>query len=656
MFYLKLALTNIRKSLVHFGPFMLASLVLFVLLCATKLILLSPVSLTMASGQMTLGLAIVVLTLFASIMAIYSFNILMKQRGREFGLYHMLGMTKKQVALIASLELLMMYVLIVVFGSILSAVFANVIYLIFVKLVQSNSLEFAINPLAFLSTSMTFGAIFAMLLGVASVRIGKSSPLILFRSQEKGEKEPRGNILLAFLALLALAMGYGLSVTSSYVQSSALIIRFFIAVIFVIIGTYLFYISFMTWYLKKRRSQKAYFYQPEHFVATSQMIFRMKQNAVGLANITLLAIMSFVTIATTTSLYTGISSNTNLIFPRNSHLEYIVSSRAEAEEEIQQGVTAKLEQPLTNALTYLTTNIPLPEPNGKVWQITEETLGTPPYPNVLYTYLVTQEDFRQLGNPLEPLAKHQIAVYMPDGQSQLTRLEWLGQSYEVTENLNNILFPSSVASFGASVIVVSDDEVMDQWVTAQNQHTPSEQTDLKPYYYHVFADLTPKQIKQLAPKDNQLTTYESTVMAHILQKTDYETDMFGFIGGFLFTGFLLGLSFLFGAALIIYYKQYSEGNEDKKAYTILQEVGMSTAMIKKTINTQIILVFFMPLAMALVHFGFATVMLRQMLFLFGVTSSNTVYTISGITIALVTSLYYVIYRLTSRTYYRIIER
>lgn len=141
-----------------------------------------------------------------------------------------------------------------------------------------------------------------------------------------------------------------------------------------------------------------------------------------------------------------------------------------------------------------------------------------------------------------------------------------------------------------------------------------------------------------------------------MQKSDFNNLQMGFTGGFLFTGFLLGISFLLGAALIIYYKQYSEGHEDKKSYKILQEVGMSAAAVKKTINSQILIVFFMPLVMATLHFVIALVMLKQMLLSFGVISSSMIYTVSGITLLAVVLIYFVIYKWTSRTYYRIIER
>ncbi len=280
MFYLKLAGQNIKKSLSIFAPFVLASLFLFTILCSMFQLMLSPVMKSMGTGAVSLGLGVIVLTIFSLIMEIYSFHFLMKQRAREFGLYNMLGMNKKKVSLIASLELGMIFGLVVLLGSALSAVFSNLLYLIFVNLTKYGDLHFSISPLAFVLTAFLFAGIFLVLEVIGIVTIGKTSPLILFRASEKGEKEPRGNLLLAALGVLSLGAGYYLSL-SSQSAGLAVIYRFFIAVLFVIAGTYLFYISFMTWYLKARRKNKRYFYTPEHFITTSQMIFRMKQHATG---------------------------------------------------------------------------------------------------------------------------------------------------------------------------------------------------------------------------------------------------------------------------------------------------------------------------------------------------------------------------------------
>ncbi|HEL9636856.1 TPA: FtsX-like permease family protein [Streptococcus suis] len=656
MFYLKLAGQNIRKSLGVFAPFVLASLVLFTLICSMFLIMLSPVMKTMGYGAVSIGLGVIVLTIFSIIMEIYSFNFLMKQRAREFGLYNMLGMNKKKVALIASLELMMIFLLVVVLGSVLAGVFANVLYLIFVNITHYSDLHFGIAPLAFVMTAFVFAGFFFLLELLAIRTIGKTSPLILFRASEKGEKEPKGNVLLAALGVVGLGVGYYLSL-SSKAEGLAVIYRFFIAVLFVIAGTYLFYISFMTWYLKARRKNKRYFYTPEHFITTSQMIFRMKQHATGLANITLLAVMAFVTIATTTSLYTGMSSMTGALYPKETSITYPVSDRSHGEAAYQQSVLSHFPEKANANLSYLTYQAGLVYDGGEEIVISPETISNPDFSKMAFTYFITQDDFRKLGNDLPELAANQVVFMRPSEKPSLKKLVLGDQTFENVANLDKAIFPDITNTLNAAVMVVSDDTVLDAVREYYESNNP--QGYLVSLDYRVFTDLTKEEVAKVGQQAGNIYTISNEngeYVGNIMQRTDFNNMLMGFTGGFLFTGFLLGISFLLGAALIIYYKQYSEGHEDKKSYKILQEVGMSAAAVKKTINSQTLTVFFMPLVMATLHFVIALVMLKQMLLSFGVTSSLMIYTVSGITLLAVALIYFVIYKWTSRTYYRIIER
>lgn len=656
MFYLKLAGQNIRKSMGVFAPFVLASLVLFTLICSMFLLMLSPVMETMGSGAVSIGLGVVVLTIFSVIMEIYSFNFLMKQRAREFGLYNMLGMNKKKVALIASLELMMIFLLVVVLGSVLAGVFANVLYLIFVNLTNYSDLHFGIAPLAFVMTAFLFAGIFFLLELLAIRTIGKTSPLILFRASEKGEKEPKGNVLLAALGVVGLGIGYYLSL-SSKAEGVALIFRFFIAVLFVIAGTYLFYISFMTWYLKARRKNKRYFYTPEHFITTSQMIFRMKQHATGLANITLLVVMAFVTIATTTSLYTGMSSMTSGLYPKETSITYKVADRSQGESAYQQSVLSHFPEKAEDSLSYLTYQAGLVYDGGKEIVISPETIANPDFSKIAFTYFVTQDDFRKLGNDLPELAANQVAFIRPSEMPLLEKVTLGDSTFENVVNLDTAIFPDITNTLNAAVMVVSDDSVLETIRSYYESNNPQGyQVSLD---YRVFTDMTNEEVATLGEQAGDaynISDANGESLGYVMQKTDFTNMIMGFRGGFLFTGFLLGISFLLGAALIIYYKQYSEGHEDKKSYKILQEVGMSAAAVKKTINSQTLTVFFMPLAMATLHFVISLVMLKQMLLTLGVTSSLMIYTVSGITLLAVAPIYFVIYKWTSRTYYRIIER
>ena len=656
MFYLKLAGQNIRKSMGVFAPFVLASLVLFTLICSMFLLMLSPVMKSMGTGAVSIGLGVVVLTIFSLIMEIYSFNFLMQQRTREFGLYNMLGMNKKKVALVASIELFFIFLLVIVLGSALAGVFANVLYLIFVNLTHYSDLHFSISPLAFAMTAFLFAVIFFILELLAIRTIGKTSSLILFRASEKGEKEPKGNVLLAALGVLSLGVGYYLSL-SSKAAGLAVIYRFFIAVLFVIAGTYLFYISFMTWYLKARRKNKRYFYTPEHFVTTSQMIFRMKQHATGLANITLLSVMAFVTIATTTSLYTGMSSMTSRLYPKETSITYPVSDRSQGETVYQQSVLSHFPEKAHDSLSYLTYQAGLVYDGGEEIVISPVTISDPDFSKIAFTYFITQDDFRKLGNDLPELATNQVAFIRPSEKPSLKKLVLGEQTFENVVNLDQAILPDITNTLNAAVMVVSDDSVLETIRSYYEANNPQGyQVSLD---YRVFTDMTNEEVATLGEQAGDaynISDANGEFIGYVMQKTDFNNMIMGFIGGFLFTGFLLGISFLLGAALIIYYKQYSEGHEDKKSYKILQEVGMSQKAVKKTINSQTLLVFFMPLAMATLHFFVALVMLKQMLMVFGVVSSSMIYTVSGITLLAVALFYFIIYKWTSRTYYRIIER
>ncbi|EGJ26634.1 FtsX-like permease family protein [Streptococcus porcinus] len=651
MFYLKLAWNNLNKSKVVVAPFLLASTVLFMLNNIVTIIMTSPLSRNMQNGKILLGLAAIILTIFATIMEIYSYNFLLKQRSREFGLYNILGMNKKQIGLVLSFELWIMYLAIVAIGCFASFIFSHLFYLVFVNLIHYNQLQLQVNGSAFAITSLIFALISVVLTLMGLVKIRKTSPLMLFRDQEQGEKEPRGNVILASLAIIAISIGYYISITSTKLAALAVLFRFFIAVLFVIVGTYLFYISFMTWYLKYKKNQKAYFYKPEHFVSTSQMIFRMKQNAVGLANITLLAVMAFIAIATTTALYSNIEYQTKMIFPKNTKISIIGKNEKELQKNFDQAFLKPLNRQAKEFTRYTSAMITLPLGSGTEMTVTEADLKNPNYGNLSYSYLITADDFKALGNKGPDLAQGQILFYKQKGDSRFQKITLLGQSFDVKENLKSVSHPEAVNTYNPSVIVVKDQLVLDRILKLYNQFP---KYPVEPSYV-VMGDLSKKEISKVLDKKGVLS-FKGQYVGHLEERTQFKKEFYAIFGSFLFTGFILGLSFILGAALIIYYKQFTEGHLDQKAYKILQEVGMSTKQVKQTINSQLFLVFFTPIAFAVLHFAVALVMLKQMLLLFGVTNNPMIYMVSAITIIIIIWLYFIIYRLTSRTYYNIIER
>lgn len=654
MFYLKLAWNNIKTAKKDYAPFVLASFILYSLTCSILLILLSPLREGMSTGAMVLPLGLFVLAILSLIMEIYSYRVLLKQRSREFGLYNILGMNKQQVGFVSTLELTLIFLILIVLGSAFSSIFANFLYLIFVNVINYDQLILTISPLAFILNALIFSGIFLVLALVGLHQVGKTSPLSLFRSQEKGEKEPRGNLVLAFLSLIFIGGGYGISIYSKDLSAITVLLYFFVAVLLVIMGTYLFYVSFIAWYLKKRRSNKNYFYQPKHFITTSQMIFRMKQHATGLASITLLAVMAFVSIGTTSALYLNTQNHAELNFPMNTKLNGMTESFATGSQHAEDYLHQQLEAD-HELYGYTTSLINLPIDLVDEITVTKESISTVNL-DTGFVYIITQDDFRGLGNEIPQLQDNQVVFYKQKGNSHFKRMNLLGKEFQVVDNLKSVRMPEIDNTYNGAALVVANAQVADDLRMAFSE-TVGENVTFSPTSFTINIDLTEAEQEKLGVTHNNPLSDESGMKIGFVQlRQGFFEEAYAMYGGLLFTGVLLGLSFLLGAALIIYYKQYSEGQEDKKSYKILQEVGMSKEQVKKTISSQTLLVFFMPLGIAALHYLVAIPMLRQMLLFFGVSSSNLVYLVAGGTMVVISILYYGIYRLTSRAYYRMIER
>ncbi|MGV3354024.1 FtsX-like permease family protein [Streptococcus orisratti] len=671
MFYLKLAINNIKQSFKHFSPFFLVSVTTFVFNNITLLIMTSPTATSMGTGAYALGLAYFVLCILSAILCLYSYNFLLKQRNQEFGLYNILGMNKGQITTVSTIELIFIYGVTVVIGSILSAILSNLAYLIFANIIHYDNLNFSLNPIAFGGNILLFGAIFFLLELVNIVKIRKTSALNLFSNQSQGEREPRGNMILALISVAAIGYGYYLSVSSASLSALVGIQRFFIAILAVIVGTYLFYISFLTWYLKRRRKNKSYFYKTEHFITTSQMIFRMKQNAVGLANITLLAIMAFVTIFSTVALYSNQENLARMTYPKSAMFEFPnVNDPEKAENLIKKKVLPALGkdgEAFNQVFKHYkyTSFIGQYAADKKTMIVDESFLKSNPQSNlsklssISSMVFITQDDFRNLGNKLPNLTKDQIAFYDYAQNKSLSfdTLNWMGKTYQNVQNINHVS-NLQIANVGmpGGIVIVADDETLNEMLKSYN---PNVRYPVS-YTYLAFADLSNKQVKairKLSQPDSSTIVDDSNETAAIFSTVQaFREEGLQLTGGFLFTGFLLSSAFLMGAALIVYYKQLSEGSQDKRSYKILQEVGMSLKAVKKTINSQIVMVFFMPLAISIVHFAFALPILKKLLLLFGVQGDKMLYTISGLTILGILVIYFIIYKVTSRTYYKLVER
>ncbi|GEB78004.1 FtsX-like permease family protein [Sporolactobacillus inulinus] len=674
MFYVKLAGRNIRQSMSNFLPFALSSVVMFLMNLMLATILLSP-SLKKLQGwgnfALLLSLGLIVLTIFATIFMIYSYRFLLKRRTKEFGLYNILGLKKRQIVRISILELLMMFLVTVVSGTILGIILAKFLYLILINLVGENYFDLQWSPLAVGIVTVLFACIYLLLMIISSFSIRRQSSLELLKNASKGEKEPKSRGILALLGLVSLAIGYYLAVTVASPLDA--LTKFFIAVLFVIFGTLLFYMSFTIWLLKRQKKNKGYYYQPKHFITVSSMLYRMKQNAVGLANITILVTMTFVTLATTVGLFSSINGFLNDYFVRNTIIN--VNTTQQRSTELVDQVAEKNGIKVSNPVVYeLSNSIVGAMNNGKFEN--KQNLA-----KLTTVNFMTAETYTALtGNPVH-LRGNEAIAYPAVGSFNEDQVMFGNHTFKIKQTIIGIHnFPStSRMASNWLILIVNTKEtiqpVLDDATKAAGNHYPlgfdttisadltgndakKLQTTLSDY--RVNGDAPIRRTNDSKTKIEQDDRGEEKTLAGMPPTVDRYDDMhqqlISFAGGFLFIGLVLGFTFILGTALIIYYKQISEGEQDKRSFEILQEVGLSGEEVRQTIRSQVLLVFFMPIAVAIVHFGFAFIMIQKLISLFGATRFGLLLLTSIGTIAVVAAIYYIIYKQTSRAYYRIVER
>ena len=334
MLSLKLAANNIKKGFKSFAPFLMASITMFVMIFVTASIALSPSISKLKGGSslsQVMGFALIVLSIFAVLILVYSYRFLQTQRSKEFGLYDILGFGKTRIVGVAFLELLLSYIITVIVGTICGIAFSKFLFLVFVNMIGGNYFNLVISPTAILLLAILFFVFFLVLMMIGVWIIWRSSSLDLLREESKGEKEPKSNLFFAIAAVILLGAGYYIALTVE--DPMAAIMKFFIAVLLVIFGTYLFYISFTVWYLKLKKKRPSY-YKPNNFITTSSMLYRMKANAVGLGNITILLSMTIVTVVVSLGVFLGTENSVKTYYTREAKT-FSVANNTDTKQDIE---------------------------------------------------------------------------------------------------------------------------------------------------------------------------------------------------------------------------------------------------------------------------------------------------------------------------------
>lgn len=670
--YPKLAAINIRNNRQFYLPYLLAgglSVAMFYLVMAMQD---NPGLLEVQGGmtvKATLGLGVFVVGVFAAILLFYTNSFIIKRRKKELGIYNILGMEKRHIAKVLMLEMLFTTAVTIAGGLTFGIVFNKLLAMILYRMTGLEaSIPFMISGAGCRNTLMLFVAIYAAALCYNLMQIKLANPIELLHSSNTGEREPKTKVLMTIIGLVTLGGGYYIALTVADAVSA--ITLFFVAVLLVIIGTYCLFTAGSIALLKFLRKNKKYYYQAKHFTTVSGMIYRMKQNAVGLANICILSTMVLVTVSTTVCLYLGVEDALKVHYPQEISAVSYYDGMPEHPETLTAIVKEALKESgrtVTSEYGYLNMSMTAVQTEDG-FSATGIGAGTDySISDVALVEIVTKSDYEKLtGETVAPLEEDEIAVAAAPLYEEET-LEFEGKTYTVKESYaypeDEEDYLTSMAGSAVYLIVADEAEfvqVHERLALNWNQEHVS--LWIK---YSMGCDIDGTKEEKLAADAvarNAIAEWESTTAqaATFYHSTFTEcreenrADYFSTMGGLLFLGLFLGVMFLMVTVLIIFYKQISEGYEDKARYEIMEKVGMSNTEVRRSIRSQVLTVFFLPIVMAVVHIIMAFPMIKYIMAAFSLTNT-TLFVLCVVGTALVFFLIYLlVFVLTSRSYYRIV--
>lgn len=686
-FFLKLARSNISKNRRFFLPRILSEAGLLCVFYIVFTLRTDERILQLRGGQyievfMSIGTA--VMMLLSVILLFYINSFLMKQRKREFGVYNILGLEKRHICRVLFHETALSSLASVVLGLAMGTLFYKLCSLLICQLLNAEIILgfYFINARSLALSGAFFLVLDVVSYGVNCVTIARLKPVEMLSSANVGEREPKVKWALLVLGLLALGGGYYISLTTQNPLKA--LVLFFVAVILVIIGTYFLFVAGSIFVLKALKKNKRFYYNKKHMPAVSGLLYRMKQNAVGLASIAILATGVLVMISTTVSLYAGAEETVKRNFPQDYYLSarYLQWSDEgrllHAEDMPRETLLRAVEQGAEkNGLTikemdfqeYLTVSYIYENDTLTCERVSGNAADNLKGLSVM-TY-ITEEMYRSLGGEALNLTKDEIAVCPMDiRQSGFDRptLTIGEDTYQIKTTIP--LFPISSGMEAAATnsygIVVEDESVLAHIFDQQKAAYGEAASDYTRRIAASFAgrgangDVGEKlerdvkeYLKEVAFPQQQEPGESLVITGNTVWGA--RESVTAMCGALLFLGIILGLVCLFATVLIVYYKQISEGYEDRARFQIMQKVGMSRREVKSTINSQVLLVFFLPLVVAGMHLAFAFPILEKVLHILLLSSTSLFVACSLVTFGVFAAVYTLIYTATARTYYKIVR-
>ena len=622
-----------------------------------------------SSTKATLSLGVFVIVLFALIFLFYCNSFLVRRRYKEFGLYSILGMNKHNIALVLAWETLFCALMSIAGGTFFGVLLSKLAELGLVRMIGGEpSYTLRIFAPALLYMVLYFGGIFVLVYISSLVKIRKSTAIDLVRSESYGEKPVKANPVLGIAGVVILAVAYYLAV--SIEQPLQALFTFFVAVIMVIVGTYLVLIAGSVLLCKLLQKNKRYYYKPQHFVSVSSMAYRMKRNGAGLASICILATMVLVMISSTSCLYFGLEDSLNARYPR----DIVTSAGFESSKTVNEDTmnefrglmeTAIGDRPVSNVLEYRDFTFDAEIIGGRInTKVDTYSFNVSTYNTIASFQFVPLADYNKAAGAHEILSDGEILVYPTrcDIDFDTMSINDLAQ-YKVKKVLDEM--PLVDGSLTASVlpsitVVVPDfDSLIAKLGTVENSFggplfqyvnwNYSFDTSLKGDEQNALYEDVRNVLRE---KSEEEAIYSYSTESLALNREDF----YGSFGGLFFLGIMLSAVFICAAVLIIYYKQLSEGYEDAKRFEIMQKVGMTKQEIRRSINSQLLTVFFLPLIFAGLHLAFAFPFIRKILYMFSFYNTSFLVWTTVISFFVFAVLYALVYKKTSNTYYKIVSK
>lgn len=668
--YTKLAWTGIQKNRKLYLPYMLTCIGMVMMCYIVSFLKYSPVFGSLPGGdtvQTFLNMGFGVMCVFSLLFLFYTNSFLIRRRKKEFGLYNILGMGKKNLALVLGIETLLIALITLAAGLFCGILFSKLAELGIVKILGGTAdFSFHIDLQSIRDTLLLFVVIYTLLYLNTLRQLHLTNPIELLHSENAGEKPPKGNALVAIFGAVLLIAAYVLAV--SIEDPIAAMIWFFVAVIMVIIATYLLFISGSVTICRLLQKNKKYYYKTNHFISVSSMRYRMKRNGAGLASICILCTMVLVMVSSTVCLYIGKEDSLRMRYPRNYNLNVSVESLDMLHgEPVRQSLDAldsiceNHGYAPTNVLSYPTAAFAGLIQNDRILlEVPESVNQLMDIENLWQFFIISLEDYNRLMGASETLAEDEVMVYVTKDQTYdaPTLTIGTGEPLQVKKQAESFVDNGvdAMQVIASLYIIVPD---FDAAVTAfSEQQTPAELN-----YIYAFdlscsddAQIALQQEMDAALSEIETQAGEGSGFSLLLEGVASERSFFyGMYGGLFFLGILLGIVFIFAAVLIIYYKQVSEGYEDQSRFEIMQKVGMTGREIRRSINSQVLTVFFLPLIMAGVHLGFAFPLIRKLLLIFSLTNFKLLILVTVCCYLIFALFYVLVYRATSRAYYSIVS-